>query len=241
MIRRMLVTMAVILAGAQPGRGAETAPPAGAQTTGPAAEAAPAAEVQMTRPLEALPAAEAAPAVAAPAAPPAEAARETRPAEATIPVSLPDVNNFPELYRGVPITLEDVELQWKIVKEFDYYCLDLTVKEGERNRRAQERGEYTPPFLNRQRVTFVASPEIAREMLDRTELDTAYPVKIWCTVGIADDLIRELGNVYWVARVERIDCYRGDRSVAWSIPSPGSASPALPPIGPEIEKYSGRL
>jgi hypothetical protein len=173
------------------------------------------------------------------APPPEPGPQETRPAEAAVLASLPDVNNYPELYSGIPIALEDVELQWKVVKEFDYYCLDITVKEGERNRRAMERGEYIPPFLNRQRVTFVASPEIAREILDRTELDTAYPVKVWCTVGVSENLRRELGNTYWLARVERIDCYRGDRSVAWSIPSPGGAGIASPPAGPGIEQNAG--
>lgn len=157
-------------------------------------------------------------ACAADAALPA-AVSSTGSTDVVVSVSLPDANNFPELYRGVPLSLEDVELNWKMIKEFDYYCLDLTVKEGERNRRSQERGEYTPPFLSRQRVTFVASPEVAREMLDRTDLDTTYPVKIWCTIGTANDLARELGNIYWVARVDRIDCYRGDRSVAWTIPA----------------------
>jgi len=159
-------------------------------------------------------------------------------AEALIPVSLPDVNNFPELYHGIPISLDQVELDWKMIKEFDYYCLGLAVKEGERNRRAQDRGEYTPPFLNRQRVTFVASPDVARELLDRTELDRTYPVRIRCTVGIADDLIRELGNVYWVARVDRIDCYGADGIVAWTLPVPGPTRAEAAPITTEIEKYS---
>ena len=159
-------------------------------------------------------------------------------ADALIPVNLPDVNNSPELYRGIPISLDQVELDWKMIKEFDYYCLGLAVKEGERNRRAQDRGEYTPPFLNRQRVTFVASPDVARELLDKTELDATYPVRIRCAVGIADDLIRELGNIYWVARVDRIDGYGADRSVAWTIPAPGPTRAEAAPIAAEIEKYS---
>jgi len=159
-------------------------------------------------------------------------------ADAVVPVSLPDVISFPELYRGVPISLNQVELDWKMIKEFDYYCLGLAVKEGERNRRAQDRGEYTPPFLNRQRVTFVASPDVARELLDKTELDATYPVRVRCTVGIADDLIRELGNVYWVARVDRIDGYGADGSVAWTIPARGPAREEAAPIAAEIEKYS---
>ncbi|MEI6634772.1 MAG: hypothetical protein WCP22_13285 [Chlamydiota bacterium] len=159
-------------------------------------------------------------------------------ADAVVPVLLPDVSNFPELYRGIPISLDQVELDWKMIKEFDYYCLSLAVKEGERNRRAQDRGEYTPPFLNRQRVTFVASPDVARELLDKTEIDATYPVRIRCTVGIADDLIRELGNVYWVARVDRIDCYGADGSVAWTLPAPGPARAEAAPIAAEIEKYS---
>lgn len=222
MKRRMLVGIAALLAGAGAARAAGAGPGAGdAASAGPA----PAVEVQMAGPLD--------------APPPEPGPQETRPAEAAVLASLPDVNNYPELYSGIPIALEDVELQWKVVKEFDYYCLDLTVKEGERNRRAMERGEYIPPFLNRQRVTFVASPEIAREILDRTELDTAYPVKVWCTVGVSENLRRELGNTYWLARVERIDCYRGDRSVAWSIPSPEGAGIASPPAGPGIEQNAG--
>lgn len=86
-----------------------------------------------------------------------------------------------------------------------------------------ERGEYVPPHLNRQRVTVVAGEQLAQDLLDRMELDTIYPVKIWCTVGPADELERELGNIYWVARVDRVDCYGADRSVAWTLPVPPPA------------------
>ncbi|HOE26305.1 MAG TPA: hypothetical protein PK696_01240 [bacterium] len=150
-------------------------------------------------------------------------------AETVRPVTLPDLSIFPQLFVGVPLVLEQVELEWRIVKEFDYYCLGISVKEGERSRRAMERGEYVPPHLNRQRVTVVAGEQLAQELLDRMELDTVYPVKIWCTVGPADDLERELGNLYWVARVDRVDCYGADRTVAWTLPAP-SPPPAAAPV-----------
>ena len=143
-----------------------------------------------------------------------------RSAETVRMVSLPDLSNFPQLYVGVPLVLDQVELDWKIVKEFGYYCVGLAVKEGERSNRAIERGEYIPPFLNKQRITIVADEKLAQDLLDRIELDTVYPVKVWCTVGRAEDLAREMGNSYWVARVTRVDCYGADRSVAWTLPIP---------------------
>ncbi|MCX6356341.1 MAG: hypothetical protein NT045_00415 [Candidatus Aureabacteria bacterium] len=112
-------------------------------------------------------------------------------------VSLQDVNGYPELYAGGSLDLEGVTLDGTIHKDQGYYCLSVAAEDDERSRGAERRGEYTPPFLNKGRVTFVAPPDVARRFLDSMDAGTVYTVSLRFTVG----RVEVLGNAYWLASV----------------------------------------
>lgn len=87
-------------------------------------------------------------------------------AETVRPVTLPDLSIFPQLFVGVPLVLEQVELEWRIVKEFDYYCLGISVKEGRGAAGRWSAGSTSPPSeqaAGHRRCRGAARPGAARQ------------------------------------------------------------------------------
>lgn len=128
-------------------------------------------------------------------------------------VSLQDVNNFPELYAGFPVEVEQVTLDGRMKKDMGFYCLGIGAGGAAKERKARDREGYAAPFLNMERVTFVADALLAKKLLDEMEETKTYQVKIRCAV----ERIQEVGNVYWIARVSQIDFCASDGSITKTV------------------------
>jgi len=64
-------------------------------------------------------------------------------------VSLQDISNFPELYSGVSVEVDNVILDGTLSKDQGFYCLSLVERDMLKSKEAARHGEYTPPFLNK--------------------------------------------------------------------------------------------
>jgi hypothetical protein len=128
-------------------------------------------------------------------------------------VSLQDVNNFPELYVGAPIEVEQVRLEGKMKKDLGFYCLGIGASGVARERKMQDREGYAAPFLSMERITFVADSNLAQKLLNETDEAKTYQVKIRCAV----ERVQEVGNVYWIARVSQIDFCAPDGAITKTV------------------------
>ena len=128
-------------------------------------------------------------------------------------VSLQDVNNFPELYVGSPIEIEQVNLEGRMKKDMGFYCLGVEARGLAKEKKIGDKEGYAGRFLNMARVTFVADADIARKLLNEMEETKTYPVRIRCAV----ERIQEVGNVYWIARVSQVDFYGPDGAITKTV------------------------
>ncbi|MDD5556221.1 MAG: hypothetical protein PHN82_03110 [bacterium] len=155
---------------------------------------------------------------------------------APVGVQLHDVNRFPELYKEEAlIEIDNVTLGGTIRRDENQFCLDISERTAERTRGAQERGEWAPAFLSKQRANFVAPPSLARALSDELSLGEARPARIRCTVERAEFH----GEVYWLALVHQVDLIDEAGAVAKTLgelpptPVPEAAATATPEPAPE--------
>lgn len=115
-------------------------------------------------------------------------------------VNLQDVNTFPELYAGSPVEIEGVSVEGALKKDSGYFCMGVMAGDAGKGREAIRKGQYCPPYLSMERLSFVAPPVLAKRLLDLLEAGTAYPARLLFTV----ERTTQLGNAYWIATVTRI-------------------------------------
>ncbi len=136
-------------------------------------------------------------------------------------VSLQDVSNFPELYVGSPIEIDQVNLEGKMKKDMGFYCLGVEAQGFMKEKKTGDKEGYAGRFLNMERVTFVADADMAKKLLGEMEETNTYPVKIRFTV----ERIEEVGNVYWIARVSRVHFLGPGGAIAKTVSTEAVAGP----------------
>ena len=136
--------------------------------------------------------------------------------------SMEHVFDFPEVYAGDVVEFDKAELSSDIKKDKEYFCLEVTSQGGEK----------VAPALKRPGITFIASGDLVKHLLETMQLDQVYPVRLRCRIEKKDIL----GNTYFLANVEEVGFYGTSDKIVETVAAEGAVTETGGPEGEVVEK-----